>query len=68
MKEITLETIQQVAREKSIGTLEAITLMQSGAAKIGDEKTLDRLCYIKEMYLDLYTDEMYDLKNDYNFL
>jgi hypothetical protein len=66
MSKITLETIHQVAREKRMGTLDAITMMQAGAAKIGDEDTLDRLCYIKEKYLELAQEVMFDLKSDHN--
>ena len=51
--EITLETINQAAKESNLSTMDAITMMQAGAAKLGDEATLDRLCYIKEKLIDL---------------
>lgn len=51
--EITLETIYQAAKESNLCTMDAITMMQAGAASIGDEATLDRLCYIKEQLIDL---------------
>lgn len=49
---ITREAVEIVAQEKNQPVLEVITALQSAAAHIGDEQTLDVLCEIKSQILD----------------
>lgn len=44
---ITRADVQQAAADKGMTELAAITLMQAGAVKLGDEATLETLCGIK---------------------
>jgi len=50
---IAIEDILKVAADEGISELAAITIMQSGAAKIGDEAALEALCNIKAEILGL---------------
>lgn len=50
---ITIEDIRKVAADEGITELAAITMMQSGAAKIGDDAALEALCDIKSEILGL---------------
>lgn len=47
------KNIETVAKEENMTALEVISLMQAGAAKIGDEKTLEALCELKWEYIEL---------------
>ena len=50
--EITKEAIEIVAKESNMNIIEAISLMQSAAAKLDDnEKTLEKLCNVKNEIL-----------------
>ena len=41
------ENIKAIAKEENISELEAISLLQAGAAKVGADDVLDALCEIK---------------------
>ncbi len=51
MSAITRQNVVQAAAESGVGILEALSLMQSAAAQMGDERTLSRLCQIKSEIL-----------------
>jgi len=46
------KNIKAVAKSEGLTEIEAITLMQTGAAKIGAEKMLSALCKIKMEYVE----------------
>ena len=50
-KQITRSDVVQAAAEKGIRVLEALSLMQSAAAKMKDESVLLQLCAIKSEIL-----------------
>lgn len=50
---ITIQSIQQVAREAGKTDLDTITLLQAGAAAINDGATLTVLCDVKAQLLGL---------------
>lgn len=51
-KPITLADVEALAREERRPVLEVLTLLQTGAAALGDdEKTLEALCALKADYL-----------------
>jgi len=47
-----IEAVRVIAKEEGKTPLELITFLQSAAAKIGDEKTLSKLCLIKRTFID----------------
>jgi hypothetical protein len=49
---ITREAIEAVAHEVNRPTLEVITDMQSAAARLGDEETLEALCAVKAQIIE----------------
>ncbi len=50
--QLTLSTIEAMAREQGLSTLECISRLQAGAALLpDDEATLDALCAIKSELL-----------------
>ena len=51
MKELR-KNIETIAREENITEIEAISLMQAGAVKIGCEEILEALCKIKNEYIN----------------
>jgi len=51
MKELR-KSIKIVAKDENISEIEAITLIQTGAAKIGDEAMLEALCEIKSELIE----------------
>ena len=53
MKAITRTDVQQAAAAKGMTELEAISLMQAGAAKLGHHDVLDALCAIKAEIIGL---------------
>lgn len=48
---VTREDVVKAALSKDIDVLEALSLMQTAAAKMGDEDTLSQLCDIKSEIL-----------------
>lgn len=50
-KQITRNDVVEAAAAKGIRILEALSMMQSVAAKMGDESTLEQLCAIKSEIL-----------------
>lgn len=50
-KQITRSDVATAAAESGVGVLEGLRMMQAAAAKMGDEKTLQRLCEIKNEIL-----------------
>lgn len=53
MTTFTLADLQQVADGEGCSVLSVITLLQSHAAEIGDDATLDALCVVKAEILGL---------------
>jgi hypothetical protein len=51
--QITLSAVRQAAIESGMTDLQALTAMQAGAAKIGDNAALEALCAIKSELLGL---------------
>lgn len=45
------DAVRALAKSEGISELETITLLQTGAAAIGDEATLAKLCELKLSYL-----------------
>ena len=44
---ITRSDVAQAAAEKGVSIMEALSMLQSACAKLGDEQTLESLCAIK---------------------
>lgn len=54
--------ITQLAQDRT--ELEIITLLQTGAASVGDEVLLDQLCKMKNMIIDEMSSFDYDDEDD----
>ena len=50
---ITLDAIKQAADKAEMTLIDALTMMQAGAAETKDEETLSRLCEIKWQLLGI---------------
>lgn len=50
-RKITRKDVVEAAAAKGIRVLEALTMMQTAAAKMNDESTLEQLCKIKSEIL-----------------
>lgn len=51
MKTITRNDVVEAAAAKGMRVLEALSMMQSVAAKMGDERVLEQLCAVKSEIL-----------------
>ena len=51
MKNITVEAVKVVAKEEGVTEIELISTLQAVAAQQGDEKTLEKLIAVKNVFI-----------------